>query len=261
MARADRSTDPAQHPDAGAGTAPEATVRRLIHESATASLATRLMDDTGADAGPYASLVAVAPAATGAPLLLLSDLAQHTRNLAAEPRACLLFDGTGAADTPLAGARASVLGRIVPVDDPALSARYLRWQPEAEGYAKLGDFRLYRMEVARAHLVAGFGRIRWVAGETLLRNIDDAEALMAREADIVGHMNDDHLDAIAEVAHGLLGRGGSGWVMAGVDPEGADLACGRWRARLAFARRVTDAEGCRAELVKATKRARQRSAN
>lgn len=66
------------------------------------------------------------------------------------------------------------------------------------------------MEVVRAHLVAGFGCVQWVAGRTLLRNIDDAQALMARVDAILAHMNDDHLDAIAEIAHGLLGRGGTG---------------------------------------------------
>jgi hypothetical protein len=245
--------------DARAGaSARGAEVRALLHGAATASLATAM---AGA---PYASLVAPAPDMTGAPLLLLSDLAQHTRNLAADPRACLLVDGTGGYDQPLAGPRVSLLGRLHLDDTPATRGRYLRWQPQAAQYAELSDFRIYRLELTGAHLVSGFGKVHWLAPEALHRNIQDATALMEREADIVEHMNSDHLDALADIAGDLIGgpRPDDGaWILAGIDPDGADLARGPGRLRLNFAARVRNAEECRRELVRATHQARQRSQN
>lgn len=255
-------------------------VRALTHAAGTASLATAMApgDGTGDDAGedtadgrpldatgaPYASLVAPAPDMAGVPLMLLSDLAQHTRNLAADPRACLLVDGTAGYEAPLAGPRASLQGRLYLDDTPATRGRYLRWQPQAAQYAAMTDFRIYRLDVTGAHLVAGFGKVHWLAPRALQRNLQDASALMEREADIVQHMNSDHLDALADIAGALAGgpRPDDGaWILAGVDPDGADLARGSRRLRLDFAARVTDAEGCRRELVRATHRARQRNKN
>jgi len=66
------------------------TVRRLARSVDRAALATTL-----ADGRPYASLVLLAWDFDGAPLLLLSDLAEHSRNLARDPRQALLIDGTG----------------------------------------------------------------------------------------------------------------------------------------------------------------------
>ena len=245
-------------------------VRALLHAAARASLATAMAPGDGpaaepaAAGAPYASLVAPAPDMAGVPLLLLSELAQHTRNLAADPRASLLVDGTAGYDVPLAGPRASLQGRLRLDDTSATRGRYLRWQPQAAQYAELTDFRIYRLELTRAHLVAGFGKVHWLAPAALQRNIQDAAALVAREADIVAHMNSDHLDALADIAGALLGgpRPDDGaWTLAGVDPDGADLARGPDRLRLDFAARATDAEGCRRALVHATHQARQRSQN
>lgn len=208
---------------------------------------------------PYASLVMVAVDHDAAPLLLLSDLADHTRNLKADPRASLLFDGTVDRAVPLAGERASVQGRLERVRDDRLLARYVARHPDAEAYASFGDFNLYRMAVERAHLVAGFGRIRWVPADLVLYDAGGAEALAAAEPGIVGHMNEDHADAVQLYAGRLLGRGGGepGWRLTGVDPEGADLRRGGETARLPFDEAVRDAEGARVELVRLVKRARQ----
>ena len=135
--------------------------RRLMAAQAAVALGTTM------DGHPYVSLVLVAADAAGAPLLLLSDLAQHSRNLAADPRVSLLYDGTGPGDDRLAGARLTVLGTAAPTGDPAALARYLDRHPSAALYAGFRDFRPYRVAVERGHLVAGFGRIDWIDGEAL----------------------------------------------------------------------------------------------
>ncbi len=134
------------------------TVRALIRAGRRASLAT-LLPEEGAAPGPYVSLVMIAADLDASPLLLLSDLALHARNLATDPRAALLFDGTEGLAEPLAGERATVTGRVERVASEGLRARYLRYHPDAARYAAFADFALYRMRVTGAHLVAGFGRI------------------------------------------------------------------------------------------------------
>src|SRR5258707_5316252 len=85
------------------------TARRLLRSLDRASLATSLAPSLGG--GPYASLVLVATAPDGAPLLLVSDLAQHSMNIAAEPRVALLLDGTAGLAGPLTRPRGTGLGR------------------------------------------------------------------------------------------------------------------------------------------------------
>src|SRR5581483_5762903 len=107
---------------------------------------------------PYCSLVNVATAADGSPLLLISKLAVHTRNIMADPRCSLMIDERKQGD-PLQGGRVMLMGTAVKTDDPAVRRRYLARQPEAELFAGFADFAFYEMKLKGAHLVAGFGRI------------------------------------------------------------------------------------------------------
>jgi len=136
--------------------------RDLMRSCQTAALGTMM------DGRPYVSLVLVAFGEDGAPLLLLSRLAQHTRNLLAAPKVSLLFDGTAGLDDPLTGPRLTVLGSAIVHDDSRALDRYIARHPSAGAYAGFSDFALYRVIIERGHLVAGFGQIRWVEATELL---------------------------------------------------------------------------------------------
>ena len=222
------------------------SIRALMRGCLRAGLGTI---DRG-DGGPYVSLAMVAMDHDAAPLLYLSDLADHTANLKRDARVSLLYDGTLASAVPLAGERATVQGRIEANRDPRLLARYVARQPDAAAYAGFRDFNLYRVEIERAHLVAGFGRIHWVDGGGVRLNARRVGELPEREAGIIAHMNTDHADAIQLYANRLLGRSGNGWRMTGIDPEGCDLRLDSAVARLRFAVEVHDAAGARNELVR-----------
>lgn len=205
-----------------------------MRAQAHAVLATSLAD--GASMRPYASLVAVACDMDASPLLLISGLAQHSRNIAADPRVSLLFDGGGPAEKadPLAAPRLSLLGEASRCDDQRSLARFVARHPDAEQYARFADFHLYRVAIGRGHLVAGFGRIAWVEAEEL-RFAGDAELLAEAEPEIVAHMNADHAEALALYASRLLRRPEGAWRLTGIDPEGIDLRCETAHARLDFA--------------------------
>ena len=199
---------------------PKAAARRLVREARTAALAT-IAAGTGA---PFVSLVTVATAADGRPLMLLSDLAVHTRNLKADPRASLLFEDHSLGD-PLTGSRVSVGGTVVRLDAPeAERRRFLARHPEAEGYASFRDFGFWRLDPGASHLVAGFGRIVDIAAEDLILDLAGAEAIVEAEADILDHLNSHHAEALALYATRLIGAPAGTWKAIGSDPEGLDLA-------------------------------------
>lgn len=228
-------------------------VRDLIRGRDRASLATNLPAEGGA--WPYASLVLVAVDHDLSPLLLMSDLAEHSKAIKADPRVSLLFDGTAGLDQPLTGPRATVLGRAAVVDDERLKQRFVARHPDAAMYAGFADFRLYRVAVERAHLVGGFGKIRWFSATELLAPpmLPD---LAAAEEGIVSHMNEDHSDAVQLYAGKLLGLAGEGWKMTGIDAEGIDMRRMGEVARLSFDTPLTSAGEARPALIALVKRAR-----
>jgi putative heme iron utilization protein len=231
---------------------PEILARAVIRGCDRAVLSTLLTED----GWPYGSLVMAACDHAARPLLLISDLAEHTKNLGSDVRASLLFDGTVGLDSPLTGARVTVLGRLTPTDDAALIARYTGRHPESEMFLGFKDFHLYEMAVERAHIVAGFGLINWIDPADLLFDTSGFEELALAEADIVSHMNDDHADAVGLYATRLLGLESGDWMMTGVDPEGVDIRDGGRIARIDFENTVENAESARASLVKLVKAAR-----
>lgn len=230
---------------------PEAAARELLRVARQGALAT-LDDGSGF---PYASLVGVASAACGAPVLLLSGLARHTRNLQADPRCSILLAAASTGD-PLAAARVTVFGRLEQDDAPGLRARYLARQAGAALYAGFGDFAVYRLRIERAHLVAGFGRIVELTAEQLTTSLEGAESLLEAEAGIAEHMNEDHRDALRLYATALLGAADGDWRCVGCDPDGIEIADGEAVRRLLFAHRARSATEVRVQLVDLVKQAR-----
>lgn len=208
---------------------PGLTVRRLVRGAPKAVMATH---HHGRDGWPYGSLVLTAATHDGSPLLLLSDLSDHVKNLRKDRRASLLFDGTAGLKDPLTGARASVLGRLNKVADPALLTRYLNLHQTAELYAGFQDFNLYRMRVEAAHLVAGFGKIHWLTRTKLQPKNIDAKAWLAGEAALIGRLNGKH-QPLVFAALGLE-KAAKGLRAVAADPEGLDIQAGARRVRLEF---------------------------
>ena len=138
-----------------------AIARRLLATPSAVALGT--MD---ADGGPFVSYVTMAPDPDGAPLLLLSQLAAHTRNIARDPRASMLLVEPAVED--MAAVRLTITGTLARHDDEAARQAYLSAHPSAARYAGFTDFGLYRMQIAAGHLVAGFGRIVALTPDELL---------------------------------------------------------------------------------------------
>jgi putative heme iron utilization protein len=138
--------------------------RDLLRNERAAVLATSSASRGG---HPFASLVPFALSSEGEPLLLLSALAEHTRNLSADPRACLhVHDAAAVAKDPRTAARAAILGRVRRVraeEEADARARYLARHPGARGLLGL-DFALHVLAIEEAQIVGGFAAAGWVPG-------------------------------------------------------------------------------------------------
>lgn len=219
-----------------------AEARNLLRRARTATLGTLNADD----GVPYASLVNVATDVQGLPLLLVSTLAWHTRNLLADARASLMVAELPETGDALTGPRVSIMGRFVETRDAAVRRRYLARHPAAELYAGFGDFAFWRMEPERAHAVAGFGRIETIPAAEMFPSAGEMAGL---EEGAIAHMNEDHEDAIQRYAERLLGASPGGWKIVGIDPDGADLRREQEVLRLPFSAPVYTAGALRKYLA------------
>ena len=201
--------------------------RNLLRRARIATLGTLNADD----GAPYASLVNLATDVQGSPLILVSTLAWHTRNLLADPRASVMVAEMPSAGDALTGPRVTVMGRFSKVEPASCSRRYLARHPAAGLYAGFGDFAFWRLEPDRAHAVAGFGRIETIPAHEMFPSALEMAAL---EESAIAHMNDDHGDAIQRFAGKLLGATPGGWKIAAIDPDGADLQRSEDVLRLPF---------------------------
>jgi putative heme iron utilization protein len=231
-----------------------ADARSLVRRATKASLAT--LD--ARNGYPYASLVVIGTDSSGAPTLLISNLARHTANLVADPRASVLIDGTGALADPLQGARLTLWGRAETASEAGVRRRFLARHPEAGVYVDFPDFAFWRLKLEGAHYIGGFGRIFDLDPDDLLLELAGAERLIEAEHEIVAHMNEDHAGAIALYAM-ARGDGMPGaWRMTGVDPEGFDIVRDGEAARITFAARVASPAEARQELIRLASEARAR---
>ncbi|MEZ5870882.1 MAG: hypothetical protein R3D32_03350 [Nitratireductor sp.] len=133
--------------------------QRLIRDAEFVAIAV-LEPDTGM---PLVSRVSVAVESEGSPFILASDLSGHSKALALDGRASLLFGEPGKKGDPLTHPRITVIGQVekLPRDDASHAARrefWLQKHPKAKLYVDFGDFAFWRMRVERAHLNGGFGK-------------------------------------------------------------------------------------------------------
>jgi putative heme iron utilization protein len=236
---------------------PARLARSLLRRSRQGALAT-LMAGSG---DPYCSLVNVASHPDGSPILLISRLALHTRNILADSRVSLMLDERAEGD-PLEGARIMLAGRAEEVsqnDAAIFRRRYLSAHPSAETFVDFKDFSFFRIRPSGTHLVAGFGRIIDLQPEQFLSDLGGAEGLLEAEAGAVEHMNEDHRDAMNLYATRLLGADGSDWRCTGCDPDGLDMQAGNKSLRLDFPERVTTSTELRKMLVRLVGEARAKA--
>jgi heme iron utilization protein len=212
---------------------------------------------------PYGSVAPFGVDGEGRPVLCISEIAEHTRNLRADPRSSLLvLEPLPRGSDPLAAGRLTLLGRTEPVPPAELDgacAVHLAANPYASGYLDFGDFSLWRLEVASLRYIGGYGHMSWVDADGWRRARPDP---LAADVDgILAHLNADHAEACLLLVRRLAGRDDSTAAVAtGVDRYGLELDAtgpeGTARVRLGFDQPVTTSEAVRKATVALVRRAR-----
>lgn len=212
---------------------------------------------------PHGSLVTLAWD-EGRPTFLISELAEHTKNLRGDPRASLMIsqsDGTN----PLALGRLTTLGQAkVLAPGPALEqakAAYLKAHPDARYYCDYTDFNFWQLNVQKVRYIGGFGRMSWFSGEAWAQATPDP--LLDQAQGIIDHMNEDHHDAMLAYCHAFTKATQAETVkMTGVDRYGFEMSVETsegWRPlRLPFGQTCEDATQVRKALVDLVKQARKK---
>jgi putative heme iron utilization protein len=232
--------------------------RTLAARIPTGTLCTLAQDPQGY---PYGSFVTVA-LDNGDPIFLISELAEHTRNLLRDARASLLVAEGGSSD-PLANGRVTLLGPCTRVEGDGASARaaFLAAHPNASYYAEFRDFGFWQLHVEHVRYIGGYGRMSWISAADW--RAAEPDPLGPASAGILAHMNADHADAMVLYCRAFSkATEVTSATMTSVDRYGFEMSAmtpdGPRPVRLAFGKTVNTPEDVRAGLISMLKDARSR---
>ena len=221
---------------------------------------------TAADDGAaWASLVLYAPLPDGTPILCLSTLAEHGRNVVRDPRVSLVIGEAEVTGDPLDSGRVTLAGKLeVPVGEEleAAKAAYEAASPAAGIYGGFGDFTYYALRVERVRWVGGYGRMD--STEAADYHAAEPDPVAPGAAYAIKHLNEDHAHNLLDMARVLAGHtDATEAVCARIDRYGLDLNIqtprGFTMARIAFAEPANAPGGLRAATVELARRARGES--
>lgn len=211
---------------------------------------------------PFGSVAPFVLDHSGQPVVLISTIAEHTKNITANSKVSLLVFAN---DEDLqASARLTLIGeaKLINEVDADLRSRYLRYYPQAAGYFKTHDFNLYQIEILQARYIAGFGKMGWMTAETLLNEIQEENELQfpstqlaVQETAIIDHMNADHAHNLVAYAKHFYNIEVINPHMLGIDSEGFDVSVSipevnqAKTLRFNFEQPIYDAQSARMALV------------
>ncbi len=197
---------------------------------------------------PFGSVMPYCLDQNGQPVMLISRIAQHTKNIKQNSKVSLIVRERDVDDTHL-GARLTWVGDAQFIEDNNdIAERYYRFFPQSRNYHKTHDFDFYRINLVRARFIGGFGEIFWIKNKLLLNS---NPFFGQTEADIVQHMNDDHQDALVKYCKlaGITLPEETEPYMVGVNSLGIHLRVGRKIFFVCFSEEVSKPFEVRQQLV------------
>ncbi|MCY4263969.1 MAG: DUF2470 domain-containing protein [Gammaproteobacteria bacterium] len=225
--------------------------RRLFLSEYQGVLSTHSVDVPGY---PFGSIVPFCLDHQGRPVIQISKIAQHTKNIVANPKVSLIVSESGVDDAQAHG-RVTYLGKAgkVPDVDTDTEQRYFSFFPSARGNYNAHDFDFYYIELTRLRFIGGFGQIYWIDPVLFQRS---SPFKPEQERGAVEHMNEDHLDAIQHYCtlDQLELSSDDPPVLAGVDGEGFHIRVGQRIYRHQFEQPVSNSQQLRESLVELARR-------
>jgi len=202
---------------------------------------------------PFGSLVPFVLDHSAQPVVLVSRLAEHTKNIAADPRVSLLVHEP-AADIQ-AATRLTLIGDAARVGDglDALHARYVDYFPDAERLIALGDFSFFRIAPVMLRFIGGFGAIHWIPAASYA---PPPNSLAEHEADLVAHLNAEHAHNLRDYCRHFKQMTARNVTAVGIDCDGFDARADGVLLRFDFEQTVADAAAARQALAAMTHQVR-----
>ena len=228
--------------------------------SIAASTNTATLASLTATGDPWASFVTYG-LLDGQPVLCVSNMAEHGRNLAGDPRASVAIVAPTTESDPLASGRITLAGVAErPTGDEARAARdaHLAAVAAAKYYVDYSDFTLWVLDVARVRWVGGYGRMDSATGEAYATA--EPDPVQPRAAGAITHLNADHAEALCAMARTLGGYPDTtAATCTGVDRYGLDLRVSTPRGvaytRVGYAAPVDSYDDLRSATVELVRRA------
>lgn len=198
------------------------------------------------DGYPFGSITPYLVDHDGSVLILISTLAEHTKNILCDPRVSLITHDQNDNHIQAQG-RVTMVGKAEqePGREQA-GSRYLRYFPEAQSYFAMHDFSFYRVRPMAIRYIGGFGRIYWL--DTKGYTVQPCP-LIEQENDVITHMNSDHQEALRNYCLHFHQYAALDVAMLGIDIDGFDVRADNKVLRFDFAQPVTDAQQARTALV------------
>lgn len=222
----------------------ENDARTLLLQESFGILSTMSIDVPGY---PFGSVTPYCTDRMCRPIIYISHIAQHTKNILADSRVSLTVVQRGESDDVQAQGRVTCIAdaRQIERGDDDVRERYFRYFPSSRQYENTHDFEFFRLELVRVRFIGGFGRIFWVEPPAFMMANPFSRA---EENGIVQHMNKDHSDALSRYV------GGGPAEMAGIDGEGFDVLRAGKKIRIPFTTPVRNMEEARKALVEMARR-------
>ena len=159
------------------------------------------------------------------PIILISSIAEHTKNIISNPKISLVVFEKN--EDLQANARLTLIGEAGQIDknDANLMSRYGRYFPESIGYFAIHDFQFYRINITQARYIAGFGKMGWLDANALNKpqNQDTNQVIANLEDSIIEHMNMDHQKSLMQYCQHFYQIKPASVDLIGVDTDGFDV--------------------------------------
>jgi len=206
------------------------------------------------DGYPFGSITPYFVDHDGSLVILISTLAEHTKNIVHDSRVSLITHDQNDQRIQTQG-RVTAVGNAEPVPDREQPGqRYLRYFPEAQTYLAMHDFSFYRIRPVAIRYIGGFGRIHWVDMENYAVQ---PYPLIEEESGVIAHMNEDHQDTMRNYCRHFHQHEALDVEMLGIDIDGFDVRADGKVLRFDFSQPVTDAQQARTALVEMARAAKQ----
>jgi putative heme iron utilization protein len=237
-------------------------IRAILARERTGLLSTLSVKEPG---WPFGSITPYARLDSGEPVILISEIAEHTRNIRHDSRVSMLIQDSGALAKPQAGARVTLVGYAIPVPPPYLERARVIYSskfPDSADYFSAHDFSLYRVVTTQVRYIGGFGDIHWMTAEALVDYTAESEIdpLASHISGICNHMNEDHPDSLVLMVERLAGINAQSARMIHVDSHGFDVIAiqdgAHKQVRLKFGSPVSSSDETRRAMVNLVQQAR-----